>query len=47
MNDFVTQYPSQFTAVMAWDRDLMWELEERIGGEFAGKGVNVELGPVS
>jgi hypothetical protein len=45
--DFVTQYPSQFTSVMAWDRDLMWDLEERIAQEFVGKGVNVELGPVS
>jgi hypothetical protein len=32
---------------MAWDRDLMYQLEERIAGEFVGKGVNVELGPVS
>lgn len=44
--DFVTQYPSQFTTVQSFDRDLIRELTERISGEHAAKGVNVELGPV-
>lgn len=32
---------------MSFDRQLVWELEQRIAGEFVAKGVNVELGPVS
>lgn len=45
--DFTTQYPSQFTTACSFDRDLVREMTERMSAEFAGKGVNVQLGPVS
>lgn len=45
--DFVTQFPSQFTMATSFDRDLVQEMTERMSAEFAGKGVNVQLGPVS
>ncbi|WVW85507.1 hypothetical protein I302_107545 [Kwoniella bestiolae CBS 10118] len=45
--DFVTQWPSAFTAAASFDRDLIEERARRIGYEFRGKGINVELGPVT
>ncbi|EIW68265.1 hypothetical protein TREMEDRAFT_69280 [Tremella mesenterica DSM 1558] len=45
--DFVTQFPSPFTAAASFDRDLIEERAIRIGGEFVGKGINVELGPIT
>ncbi|KAL7422426.1 hypothetical protein Q5752_003074 [Cryptotrichosporon argae] len=45
--DFVTQFPSEFSAVASFDRALMTERAARIGREFRGKGINVELGPVT
>ncbi|WWC90596.1 uncharacterized protein L201_005532 [Kwoniella dendrophila CBS 6074] len=45
--DFVTQWPSEFTAAASFDRDLIEERARRIGREFRGKGINVELGPVT
>jgi len=45
--DFITQFPSAFTAAASFDRELIEERATRIGQEFRGKGVNVELGPVS
>ncbi|WRT68513.1 uncharacterized protein IL334_005489 [Kwoniella shivajii] len=45
--DFVTQWPSEFTAAASFDRDLIEQRAERIGKEFRGKGINVELGPVT
>ncbi|WWD19167.1 hypothetical protein CI109_103625 [Kwoniella shandongensis] len=45
--DFVTQWPSAFTAAASFDRDLIEERAVRIGKEFRGKGINVELGPVT
>lgn len=44
--DFVTQFPSQFTTAMSFDRELVRGVVERYSAEFAGKGVNVQLGPV-
>ncbi|WVR09511.1 hypothetical protein IAU60_006579 [Kwoniella sp. DSM 27419] len=45
--DFITQWPSAFTAAASFDRDLVEERAVRIGNEFRGKGINVELGPVT
>lgn len=45
--DFVTQFPSAFTAAASFDRDLIEERARAIGKEFRGKGINVELGPVT
>ncbi|KAK6910773.1 hypothetical protein I203_104805 [Kwoniella mangroviensis CBS 8507] len=45
--DFVTQWPSAFTATASFDRELIEERAKRIGKEFRGKGINVELGPVT
>lgn len=45
--DFTTQYPSQFTTACSFDRELVREMTERMSAEFAAKGVNVQLGPVS
>ncbi|WWC71463.1 uncharacterized protein I206_105421 [Kwoniella pini CBS 10737] len=45
--DFVTQWPSEFTAAASFDRDLVEERARRIGKEFRGKGINVQLGPVT
>lgn len=45
--DFTTQYPSQFTTACSFDRELVRELTERMSAEFAGKGVNVQLGPLT
>ncbi|WVQ80171.1 hypothetical protein IAT38_002276 [Cryptococcus sp. DSM 104549] len=45
--DFVTQWPSAFTAAASFDRALVEERAVRIGREFRGKGINVELGPVT
>lgn len=45
--DFVTQFPSAFTAAASFDRDLIEERARAIGIEFRGKGINVELGPVT
>ncbi|BEI80906.1 hypothetical protein CcaverHIS002_0200660 [Cutaneotrichosporon cavernicola] len=45
--DFTTQYPSQFTMACSFDRELVRELTERMSAEFAGKGVNVQLGPLT
>ncbi|WVQ68370.1 uncharacterized protein L199_006577 [Kwoniella botswanensis] len=45
--DFVTQWASAFTAAASFDRDLIEERAKRIGKEFRGKGINVELGPVT
>ncbi|TXT15566.1 hypothetical protein VHUM_00069 [Vanrija humicola] len=44
--DFVTQFPSQFTTAMSFDREIVRGVAERYSAEFAGKGVNVQLGPV-
>lgn len=43
----MTQFPSAFTAAASFDRALVEERASRIGHEFRGKGVNVELGPVT
>ncbi|ORY35747.1 glycoside hydrolase superfamily [Naematelia encephala] len=45
--DFVTQFPSAFTVAASFDRELIEERARRIGREFRGKGINVELGPVT
>ena len=45
--DFVTQWPSAFTAAASFDKDLILERARRIGQEFRGKGINVALAPVS
>nr|XP_018261591.1 uncharacterized protein I303_06029 [Kwoniella dejecticola CBS 10117]OBR83749.1 hypothetical protein I303_06029 [Kwoniella dejecticola CBS 10117] len=45
--DFVTQWPSEFTAAASFDRELIEGRARRIGKEFRGKGINVELGPVT
>jgi len=45
--DFVTQFPSAFTAAASFDRDLIEQRAIAIGKEFRGKGINVELGPVT
>ena len=45
--DFVTQWPSAFTAAASFDRELIYERAQRIGEEFRGKGINVALAPVS
>jgi len=44
--DFITQWPSAFTAAASFDRDLIAERARRIGYEFRGKGINVALAPV-
>ncbi len=44
--DFVTQFPSLFSAAASFDRELMEERAVRIGWEFRGKGINVALAPV-
>lgn len=45
--DFITQWPSAFTAAASFDRELIYKRAERIGEEFRGKGINVALAPVS
>ncbi|KAL1413642.1 hypothetical protein Q8F55_001420 [Vanrija albida] len=45
--DFVTQFPSQFTTAQSFDRELVRGVVERYSAEFAGKGVNVQLGPLT
>ncbi|WVF67569.1 hypothetical protein IAT40_002327 [Kwoniella sp. CBS 6097] len=45
--DFITQWPSAFTVAASFDRQLVEERAVRIGKEFRGKGINVELGPVT
>ena len=45
--DFITQWPSAFTAAASFDRGLIYERAQRIGQEFRGKGINVALAPVS
>ncbi|OCF31533.1 hypothetical protein I316_06732 [Kwoniella heveanensis BCC8398] len=45
--DFITQWPSAFTVAASFDRDLVEARAVRIGKEFRGKGINVELGPVT
>lgn len=44
--DFVTQFPSAFSAAASFDRELIGERARRIGREFRGKGINVALAPV-
>jgi beta-glucosidase len=45
--DFVTQWPSAFTAAASFDRALVLERARRVGAEFRAKGINVVLGPVT
>jgi beta-glucosidase len=45
--DFVTQWPSAFSAAASFDIELIEERAKKIGEEFRGKGINVALAPVS
>ena len=41
----ITAFPTALTAASSWDRSLMARFGDAIGGEQAGKGTNVWLGP--
>lgn len=43
--DYVTAFPAGINSAATWNRRLMRERGKAMGSEFAGKGVNIALGP--
>ena len=45
--DYVTAFPAGVNVAATWDRGLAFSRGQAMGAEHAGKGVDVQLGPVA
>ena len=44
--DYVSGFPAGINVAATWDRSLALARGKAMGQEFAGKGIDVQLGPV-